>query len=94
MSIYPFQINLANKACSVHLTLGTAALRRAAISGSFLRLFIFPWTVRTGQPGWAPLPSPPHTQVSPTGTMAQAVGQLRGRSGDLEIARHADSLES
>ena len=74
MSIYPFQINLANKACSVHLTLGTAALRRAAISGSFLRLFIFPWTVRTGQPGWVPSPSPPHTQVSLRGRWRKPLG--------------------
>ena len=64
MSIYTFQINLANKACSVHLTLGTAALWRAAISGSFLCLFIFPWTARPGQAGWTASPSPPSAGIS------------------------------
>ena len=31
----------------------------AAISGSFLRLSIFPWTVRPGQAGWTASPSLP-----------------------------------
>lgn len=35
----------------------------AAISGSFLRLSLFPWTVRLGQAGWTASPSPATAQA-------------------------------
>ena len=42
MSIYPFQINLANKACSVHLTLGLPLCGVRQFQAVFYAFSFFP----------------------------------------------------
>ena len=55
---------------------GGSLARSAAIPGIFLRLSLFPWTVRPGQAGWTALPSPHDGAGVSMGTMAQSVGRM------------------